>query len=83
MGNDIHVSIRNGGPNMTKLPIFQTRNPPKSSEATHVTWRVPSPSPEAPSGPRQRAVAPGGFHRPPGGGRGTARRGRLRRGEER
>ena len=33
---------------MTKLPIFQTRNPPKSSEATHVTWRVPSPSPAAP-----------------------------------
>ena len=24
---------------MTKLPIFQTRNPPKSSEATHVIWR--------------------------------------------
>ena len=38
---------------MTKLPVFQTRNPPKSSEATHVTWRVPSPSPAAPSGPRQ------------------------------
>ena len=67
---------------MTKLPIFQTQNPPKSSEPTHVTWRVPSPSPAAPSGPRRRAAALCGCERPPGGGRGAAGRGRLRRGEE-
>ena len=68
---------------MTKLPVFQTRNPPKSSEATHATWRVPSPSPAAPSGPRRWAAAPGGCTRPPGGGPGAARCGRLRRGKER
>ena len=76
-----YVWIGNGGPNMTKLPIFQTRNPPKSSEATHVIWRVTSPSPAAPSGPRLKAAALCGWVRPPGGGRGAAGRGRFRRGE--
>ena len=81
IGSDT-FSIRNGGPNMTKLLIFQTRNPPKSPEATHATWRVPSPSPAAPSGPRQRAAGDCGLERPPGDGPGAAGRGRLRRGEE-
>ena len=64
-----------------QTPIFKIRNPGKSFEATHVTWRVQSPSAAELSEPRLRATGKCGSGRPPEGGPGAAGRGRLRRGE--